>query len=235
MRGEIMYCVNCGVKLADTEQTCPLCNAVAVRPEFRQQECRPLYPSNKLPQPGSGNKAISGALLILYLIPLVVCFFADYQLNGEFEWFGYVAGALILGYIAFALPLWFRKPNPVVFVPCNFISTAAYLLYIDLATEGDWFLSFALPVVGILGVITCTVVTLLYYLRKGKLYIIGGAIMALGASMILIEFLMSITFSIGFMGWSVYPLTILVLFGGFLIYLAANRIAREMMERKLFF
>lgn len=230
-----MYCVNCGVKLADTEKTCPLCNAVAVRPEFKQQPTRPLYPSNRLPKPGSGSKALSGAILILYLIPLAVCFFADYQFNDELDWFGYAAGALILGYIAFALPLWFRKPNPVVFVPCNFVATAIYLLYIDLATDGSWFLSFALPVTGVVCLITCTVVTLLYYLKKGKLYIIGGALIALGGAMLLIEFLMSITFPIGFMGWSVYPLTVFVLFGGFLIYLAINRVTREMMERKLFF
>ena len=230
-----MYCVNCGVKLADTEKICPLCNAVATRPEFKQQECRPLYPNDKLPKPGSGTKALSGALLILYLIPLVVCFFADYQFNGELDWFGYAAGALILGYIAFALPLWFRKPNPVVFVPCNFVATALYLLYIDLATDGGWFLSFAFPVTGVVCLITCTVVTLLYYLKKGKLYVIGGALIALGGAMLLIEFLMSITFPIGFMGWSVYPLTVFVLIGGFLIYLAVNRVAREMVERKLFF
>lgn len=38
------------------------------------------------------------------------------------------------------------------------------------------------------------VVTLMYYLRKGKLYIIGGAFVALGAFMLLIEFLMDVTF-----------------------------------------
>ena len=59
--------------------------------------------------------------------------------------------------------------------------------------------------------------------------------MALGAFMLLIEFLIGITFGLRFIGWSIYPLIVLILFGGLLIYFAINSAAREMMERKLFF
>ncbi len=59
--------------------------------------------------------------------------------------------------------------------------------------------------------------------------------MVLGAFMLLIEFLTGVAFSIPFMGWSVYPLVVLFLFGGLLIYFAINKAAREIMERKLFF
>ena len=149
--------------------------------------------------------------------------------------FCYVTGALVMTYVAFALPMWFRKPNPVIFVPCNFVSAGLYLLYINFATQGNWFLCFAFPVLGGLGLITCAVVTLLYYLPKGRLYILGGAFMALGAFMLLIEFLMGITFGLRFVGWAIYPMVVLVIFGGLLIYLAINDSAREMMERKLFF
>ena len=97
------------------------------------------------------------------------------------------------------------------------------------------FLDFAFPVVGGICLITCTVVTLMYYLRRGKLYILGGAFMALGAFMLLVEFLMKMTFDLHFIGWSIYPLVVLFLFGGLLIYFAINSSAREIIERKLFF
>ena len=230
-----MYCIKCGVKLADTEKKCPLCNTVVCHPDFEQIAERPLYPSDKMPKNNSGSKALNGIVIILFLIPMLVCFFADWFLDGKIEWFGYVAGALVLSYVAFALPMWFNKPNPVIFVPCNFVTTALYLLYINLATGGGWFMSFAFPVVGGICLITCTVVTLMYYLNRGKLYILGGAFMALGAFMLLMEFLMKITFGLPFIGWSIYPLVALFLFGGILIYLAINSAAREMLERKLFF
>ena len=230
-----MYCIKCGVKLADTEKKCPLCNTIVCHPHFKQTAERPLYPSNKMPQDNSGSQALNGAVIILFLIPLLVCFFADLSLDRKIEWFGYVAGALVVSYVAFALPLWFNKPNPVIFVPCNFATTTLYLLYINLATGGSWFLRFAFPVVGGICLITCTVVTLMYFLRRGRLYILGGAFMALGVFMLLVEFLLKMTFDLRFIGWSIYPLVVLFLFGGLLIYFAINSTAREMIERKLFF
>ena len=230
-----MYCIKCGVKLADTEKKCPLCNTVVCHPEFEKTAERPLYPGNKMPKNNSGSKVLNGAVIILFLIPMLVCFFADWFLDGKIEWFGFVAGALLVSYVAFALPLWFKKPNPVIFVPCDFVATVLYLSYINLATDGNWFMGFALPVVSGICLITCAVVTLMHYLRRGKLYILGGAFMALGAFMLLIEFLMKITFGVHFIGWSVYPLVVLFLFGGLLIYLAINRTARETLERKMFF
>lgn len=230
-----MYCINCGVRLADTEGKCPLCNTVVFHPDIERPSVRPLYPSKRMPQKQSGSKVICGAVIILFFIPLIVSFLCDIHGDGRLNWFGYVAGALLVFYTVFALPLWFRKPNPVIFVPCGFVATALYLLYIDLATRGGWFISFAFPLTGGLCIITCAVVTLLYYLGRGKLYIWGGGLIALGLYTVLIEFLLHVTFGIDFVGWSVYPLAVLVLLGGALIYLAINKTAREIMERKLFF
>ncbi len=230
-----MYCINCGVKLAESEKNCPLCNTAVYHPEIKQPEVSPLYPKNRMPKTTSNSKVLNGAIIIMFLIPMIVCFLADIQINGKLEWFGFVAGALGVGYIVFALPLWFEKRNPVIFVPCGFIAIGLYLLYINFVTDGDWFLTFAFPVTGGICVIISAMVTLFYYLKNGKLYITGGAFILFGGFMLLIEFLMDMTFNIRFMGWSIYPLAVLVLVGGLLIYLGINRSAREMMERKLFF
>ena len=230
-----MYCIKCGVKLSDAETQCPLCHTVVCHPDFAPTAEQPLYPENKMPKSNAGSKALNGAVIILFCIPMLVCFFADWFLDGKIEWFGYVAGALLLVYVTLALPMWFKKPNPVIFVPCDFIAAAAYLFYISLATGGNWFVSFALPVVGGLCLITCTVVTLTYYLHRGNLYILGGAFMALGVFMLLVEYLLKCTFGLPFLGWSIYPLVVLFLFGGLLVYLAINRAAGEVLKRKLFF
>lgn len=230
-----MYCIKCGVKLADSEKKCPLCCTAVCHPDFDTSGAVPLYPLNKIPKSNSRSKVLCGAIIIMFLIPLIVCFFSDLQGDGRLNWFGYVTGALILSYTVFALPLWFKKPNPVIFMPCNFAAAILYLLYINLVTGGDWFLSFAFPVAGGLCLICCTLITLMYYLHTGKLYIIGGAFILLGGLMLLIEFLADITFHLSFIGWSIYPMVVLILFGGLLIYFAINGNAREAMERKLFF
>ena len=95
-------------------------------------------------------------------------------------------------------------------------------------------MTFAFPVVGGICLITCTVVTLMRYIHRGKLYIFGGAFMVLGIFMLLIEYLLSITFALNFIGWSIYPLVVLLLFGGMLIFLEMNSNVREKIERKFF-
>lgn len=233
--GEYMYCINCGVKLADTESKCPLCNTAVYHPDIERQTAPPLYPSDKLPKTFVTSKALCGAIIILFLIPAVVCFLADFMINDTIDWSGYVLGALVIAYVIFALPMWFKKPNPVIFTPCSFAAIILYLLYIDVATDGGWFLTFALPVSAALCAIISALVTLLHYLRRGKLYIFGGFLIALGALALLMEFLMVVTFEMKFMGWSSYPLSVLLLTGILLIYLAINRSARAAIERKLFF
>ena len=230
-----MYCINCGVKLAQSEQKCPLCNTLIYHPDYKDLPTNPLYPSNKMPKIHSGYKALSGALIILFLIPLFISFFSDIHGDGTLDWFGYVAGGVVVAYVTFALPLWFRRPNPVIFVPCDFLAVGLYLLYINWATGGHWFLRFALPVLGGLCLIICAVVTLVHYISKGRLYIYGGGFILFGGLIMLMEFLMKVAFGIHFIGWSIYPLVVFVLLGSVLIYVAINSVAREVLERKLFF
>ena len=230
-----MYCVNCGVKLSDTEKRCPLCQTVVCHPDFPPRTAEPLYPENLGPAPQLNSLMMQFIITTAYLLAIGVSLVCDLQIGGGITWAGYVIGGLLLSYVVIILPLWFRNPNPVIFVPCDFAAAGLYLLYINLATGGSWFLSFAFPVVGAICLIVTAVVTLLRYVRKGLLYIIGGAFAALGLFMPVMELLLVITFpSIQFIWWSLYPTTALVLLGGTLIFLAICRPARETMERKLF-
>lgn len=230
-----MYCIQCGVKLADSQRQCPLCGTIPFHPDLPAPEGQPLYPPNRYP-----NRRISSRWALIFagtffLMPLLISVLCDLQINNAVTWSGYVAGASLSAYVIFVLPFWFRKPNPVIFVPCDFALTGLFLLYINETTQGNWFLSFAFPVIGCVGLIVTTVITLCRYIHRGHLYIFGGAFIALGGFMLLMEFLLNYTFQQPqFLFWSLYPLTALVLLGGFLIFLAICKPAREIMERKMF-
>lgn len=230
-----MYCVNCGVKLSDTEKRCPLCQTVVFHPALARRDAEPLYPEGLGPGPQMNSLMMQSFVVGAYLLAILVSLVCDLQMGGGITWAGYVIGGLLLSYVVIMLPLWFSKPNPVVFVPCDFAAAGLYLLYIDLATGGRWFLSFALPVTGFIGLLVTAVVVLRRYIRRGRLYVFGGAILALGAFMPLMEFLLSITFpEVGFIGWYLYPLIALGLLGGMLLFLAICRPARHSMARKFF-
>ena len=230
-----MYCITCGVKLSDNQKVCPLCETVVFHPEIMPSNDDPLYPIQQHPAAQVQSQAALVVITPLFLLPLLITALCDLQLNDAITWSGYVIGALLVSYVCLVLPYWFRQPNPVIFVPCGFAAIGLFLLYISIATDGGWFLTFAFPVTGAVGLIVTAVVALLKYVGKGQLYIFGGALALLGAFMPVMEFLLNLTF--GFpqrLLWSGYPLVTLVLLGGMLIFLAIYRPARETMERKFF-
>ncbi len=230
-----MYCINCGVKLGSTEHKCPLCGTVPYHPDISRAVTDELYPKNQHPVT---MVSPLGALIVIsciFFLPMIITLLCDVRINGVVTWSGFVIGAIMLAYELIILPMWFKKPNPIIFVPCGFAAVGLYLLYINLATNGDWFLSFAFPVVGTVGAIISAVVTLTWLIRRGVLYIFGGAFIALGLFTPLMEFLMNYTFEIKHgLIWSYYPLIALVFLGGLLIFFAVCRPARESMERKMF-
>lgn len=230
-----MYCVKCGVELADTEKKCPLCATTVFHPEISQADVPPLYPSNHIPEPQIHPWGALLIITVLFLLPMSICLVCDWSFNGKIQWAGYVVGALAVLYVITVLPGWFRHPNPVVLVPSAFAAIGVFLLYINCAVDGQWFLSFAFPVTAYLGVLFTAVVTLHRYTRRGALYINGGACLALGGFMLLLEYLLHINFGLPGMGtWSPYPLIVFTLLGITLIVIAIVPAFRESLEKKFF-
>lgn len=231
-----MYCINCGVRLGDGDKPCPLCGTVPFHPDLQPEKVESLYPEGRHPTDQLSPRGILIVITVMaFLLPMVITLQCDLLINGAVTWCGYVIAALAALYVPCVLPFWFRRPNPVIFVPCTFVALGGFLLYLNFATGGQWFLSFAFPVVGAACLIVTAVVTLVKYLRRGHLYVYGGAALATAAFMPVMEMLVVITFHREkFFAWSWYPMTAFALVGGLLIFLGAYAPARETMERKFF-
>ena len=144
-----MYCIKCGVELADSEKKCPLCGTVVFNPEVARPDGAPPYPREHGPVNENVNRiGVLFIVSVLFLLPIVTVLLCDWQINRKLVWSGYAAGAVLLLYVLVVLPMWFKLPNPVIFIPVDFAAAALYLLYINFATGGHWFLSFAFPVTG---------------------------------------------------------------------------------------
>ena len=231
-----MYCVNCGVRLADTESVCPLCQTRVYHPDLKQSPAEPLYPKTmRSPQRVVKPRVLEVFATVLFLIPMLITMISDLKLNSSFTWSLYVIGALAMSYVIFILPLWFSKPNPVIFTPVSLAAITLYLLLVDLLMGSGWFLGFAFPIMGALTLIITADVALFRYVRRGWIYTVGGTIIAFGAFCVLLEFLIILNFGSPFVAWSAYPLVACLLFGGLCIFIAIYRPARELMERKFFF
>ena len=229
-----MYCMNCGVKLADSEKCCPLCGTRAYHPDLPLPNGKPLYPDLS-PQVKKFNPyGLLVIVSVMFLLPMVLTLLIDHRVNSEIDWAGYVCGGLVCLYVWAILPTWFRRPNPVIFVPCGFVSIGFYLFYINHLTGGNWFWLFALPLVGGVAIIVTAVITLVRYVRRGYLYIFGGAILLSGALTVVLEHLVNLTFDHAFKFWSLYPLIGCFLVGMLLIVIAICRPLRESLHKKFF-
>jgi hypothetical protein len=171
---------------------------------------------------------------VFYLLLIVELFICEFAIFSTLNWSLYATGGLLLSYILILLPTWFRKPNPVIFVPCDFTAVAAYLCFINIQTQGDWFLSFALPVIAGLSLILTAIITLCRYLHKGYFFIFGGASILIGLYIVMIEYLLTYTFPIKFYFWSVYPLLGSLFLGVALIIIGLCRPLRESLAKKFF-
>ena len=232
-----MYCVKCGVELADSEKSCPLCGTKVICPDGMERKIvdSPYPPHHGKVTEGISRSGLMFVLSFILLVPNVICLICDYNLNGSFEWSGYVLGASLLIYVCFALPLWFKKPNPVIFTPISFLAIGLYLLYVNLMTSGNWFMPIAFPITLGTALIITAAVTLLRYTPRGILFIYGGATILFGVLSVFIELFLHISYDMKMFRWSLYPFTGLSLMGLMLIIIGICRPLCESLKRKLFF
>ncbi len=225
-----MYCVKCGVELADSERKCPLCKTPVYYPEEKISELS--FPEYTKTREKMSQRGLYFIITFVFAIAAIISLLCNIQVNRELSWSLYVVGALILSYAVFILPRWFRRPSPAIFAPVDFAIVALYLMAINYLTGGEWFLTFALPIVGAVALIVVSFSVLVYYLRRAYLYIWGGELIALGLLMPAVEELIHLNFGIHeTLAWSPYPMVTLVLIGIMLIIVAIVKPFRESLKR----
>lgn len=231
-----MYCINCGIELSDGQNICPICQTRVYHPDIKRSDALPTYPRKAFKSEELNIKGLLFILSLLHLIPIIFALILDLNLNGEIDWMGYVVGSMILLYVCAVLPLWFKRPNPVIFIPCDFLTLAVFLWNINLKLDGEWFWTLALPVTVAVGAIVSAVIALLKYLRRGRLYIFGGAFILSGLLVMLIEQLMHITFEVNHTGfaWSLYPMVFLAIIGIGLIVIEIVKPFKESLKKVFF-
>lgn len=212
-----MYCVYCGVKLSDNASECPLCHTPVVTTPMPENAVRARY-SDRLPEP---EKDRSRSLTVWLLTTVMIiaglsCLIYCLHRYGNASWSGIVLLGLALLWVWVLFPMLFPRYRPMIFLPISFACTAGFLLYICAKTGGNWFLSFAFPVTGIVAIMTLTGVALMRYLTQGRLRLMSLLVIAIGLSFMLIEFFAHITFGQQMFLWSLYCMTGFCLVGLFL-------------------
>ena len=149
------YCVKCGVELDEGAERCPLCGTPAWKPD----ETAPRYfPTKPAEVPRASRRAAAALLTAMLASVSLCCGLLNLILPTEHPWALYVAGAAVMLWIWFALPMLVRG------IPIFF--------------GGRWFRGLVLPMLGW----ACVVVFLLsFLLRDGRRSRLSSIAMCIGA------------------------------------------------------
>lgn len=228
------YCVNCGVKLKNSEKKCPLCNTKVINPNKIDTEYEPIY-SNKVENFKRINyKYLSKIVILILMITAFLILLLDYASSRSITWSLYiVASILYLGtHLSFAV-----IKNIYISLFIHLISTELFMLFIAYMTNGmHWYLYLVLPFIFIVW-IYIMLVTYLIKRKKGEfLKKLSLGLLFSGLTVIAVEACIDL-FRYNFINynWSFYaslPITIISTLTFILSY--SKRIVDEIRQRMFF-
>ena len=67
-----MYCVQCGVKLADSEVRCPLCGTRVFHPDILREAGESLYPAQKYPEARKRTFVLQALFTAAFILPFII-------------------------------------------------------------------------------------------------------------------------------------------------------------------
>ncbi len=232
------YCVNCGVKLADTEKDCPLCGTPVINPSAPViPDAIPTYPVTKTVTElwHVRIKAIADIVLIMLMIPIFTCLISDYFTNGQFNWSPFVALSLVLFAVIMYPPYAIKKHAFYICFAIDVVAVLGYLYLMNFLLKGDWFVPFALPVTVILAGLVLIGALLIRRSFWHILKTLGTLIILTGMFIMALEWLLNICFfNRATISWAWYSFIPCVVIGIILFFIANNPRIKEAMRRKFF-
>ena len=233
------YCVHCGVKLHDAEKKCPLCGTVIVDPQQPDRAAEKPYPTHTPEQVLKRNRRYLLSLAaLLTLLPAAVCALTDLIASpGTLTWSVYPAAALVLLFVAFAVPVLSRKYRTYKSLLVDFLTISAYLFMVErLSGSGDWFFPVALPCFALFVALTAILLILYRADKLNKLTFVAAALIAVAVQCGLTEWIICLSEGVAMrFAWSPY-IVAPCLFLGFVFFLInGNRLIREEFRRRVHF
>lgn len=231
------YCVHCGVELAPSEKTCPLCQTPVCDPVC------PWEPPEKMPYPDRVEDIMRHidlsygrrlALLVL-LIPSLVVLAVNLLSNGAVSWSLYVIGALACFYTWIMVPFFYRFKRPYAYISLDFIMLALYLLLIALMAGGmGWYWTLALPVLLSVGLLCLLISLAVRRLEWQPLVRAAAVCLLLAAFLVTLDFLADRYMGQVSLNWSVYAGLPLVVLGAIFFTLEKKKGLKDRIKKHLF-
>lgn len=236
------YCVECGVKLADSEPVCPLCNTKVINPNrtsVPDQTDRP-YPSIVERQiNGLNRRELAWLVSIFILLPVGATVIID-LLTGEqpfsLTWSIIVMGAGALLSVWTLIPIIFKNIKLYTAIALDFLAIAGFLAVIALYVgDWDWCLKLGIPIVICTGIAVCTIIAVARSLRLRPVTRAALVCIIIGLYIVALELVIDFA-TIGYLviRWSIYAIVPLLFLALLLFYISRKPSLLDELKRRLF-
>lgn len=234
------YCVNCGVELERSLNSCPLCGVKVINPAKEDTAKESAGEAGVFPEARDEFKKADRTfwisfISILVAVPIATCVLVDLLYSKRLTWSLYViAGVLILWTVSVS-PFFFIKFSWFKTISADMAGILAGLFIIELLSPGKlWLLGIALPVV-----LYCYIAWLIIvFLTKSEvlrgLGISAACAAAIGALMILLEILLDLNARGAVdLVWSLFIIAPCLSVSVLLVLLEKNKRFKQEMAKRL--
>lgn len=152
------YCVNCGVKLDDSLNKCPLCHTPIINPsEYKKMETTSPFATQK----GETEKVKSKDVIVLTTVFLattaICCMLLNYLVFSKTLWSIPIIGLCAFVWIICIPPIAFEKMPVYISMLIDGFAMAGYLYMLSFMTSNKaWLTRLALPITALATVLVLT-------------------------------------------------------------------------------
>ncbi|MGI6168365.1 MAG: DUF6320 domain-containing protein [Christensenellales bacterium] len=230
------YCVNCGVKLEETQKKCPLCDTEVVNPRqpVRHDKKRP-YPPRLHRLQARVNWIFWGRIVTVAIIGAAIIFLLSELLySGWLSWSAYGLASLAFLWVVVAVPLFMRTPTALKCLAIDFLALIGFLFVIQLLSGGGWFVPLALPIILLAGCLALVIVTGVREKILKGLYFAAALTFAAALMLVGIEILIqNYVFRVFRLSWSLFAAVPVCVAGIILIVIERNMKLKNRIIRRL--
>ena len=227
------YCVNCGVKLKESEKVCPLCNTKVINPNNLKTEFIPAYSQNIEKTKKVNKKYLCFLITIILMGVTIITVLCNLIFTGNITWSIYVVVSILFLNSKLSFVLFKNKFFPLFI---DLLTTETLIYVIAYLNNGlHWFYYLVCPFIFIIWIyiILCT-----FVLSKKKYNLLRRFSVAFSFISVILLIIESCIDMYKYekitINWSIYAILPIIIIGTILFLISYNRKLIEEIKQRIF-
>ena len=227
------YCVNCGVKLKESEKVCPLCNTKVINPNNLKTEFIPAYSQNIERTKKVNKKYLCFLITIILMGATIITVLCNLIFTGNITWSIYVVASILFLNSKLSFVLFKNKFFPLFI---DLLTTETLIYVIAYLNNGlHWFYYLVCPFIFIIWIYIILCIFVLSKKKYNLLRRFSVAFSFISVILLIIESCIDMyKYEKITINWSIYAILPIIIIGTILFLISYNRKLIEEIKQRIF-